>query len=138
MNKDPEASRTLEELEGDSWPDAPAESTSLVKTVHRLRRRPVDGLTAYELGRLIGQDVGLRWTLPRALAILRDTAPAQNDGGFYDDDLLSAVLTREAATWLAHPGLAREMREILHLLSDLSPYIERDRKKFLEASEGIE
>ncbi|MFE9632494.1 contact-dependent growth inhibition system immunity protein [Streptomyces sp. NPDC006463] len=137
MSKERERNLTLEDLEGERWPEPSAESTGLVKTVHRLRRRPVGELTAYELGRLIGQDVGLRWTLPPALEILRETAPAQNDGGFYDDDLLSAVLTRKASTWAAHPDLTREMREILHLLTDLSPYIERDVKKFLEASEGI-
>ncbi|MEU9162544.1 contact-dependent growth inhibition system immunity protein [Streptomyces sp. NPDC048424] len=138
MSKDLERTRTLEDLEGDVWPEPPAESTSLVKAVYRLRRLPVGELTAYELGRLIGQDVGLPWTLPLALEILRETAPAQNDGGFYDDDLLSAALTRKAETWAAHPALTREMRNILRVLTDLSPYIERDKAKFLEASHGVD
>ncbi|MFD8895490.1 contact-dependent growth inhibition system immunity protein [Streptomyces sp. NPDC059558] len=138
MSKDHERTQTLEALEGDIWPEPPAESTTLVKAVYRLRRRPVGELTAYELGRLIGQDVGLPWTLPLALEILRETAPDQNDGGFYDDDLLSAVLTRRAETWTAHPDSARELRQILDALTDLSPYIQRDREKFLEAAQGID
>ncbi|MEU9377025.1 contact-dependent growth inhibition system immunity protein [Streptomyces sp. NPDC048255] len=137
MSRKRERERTLEDLEGEYWPEPPAESTGLVKAVHRLRRRPLGELTAYELGRLVRQDVGLRWTLPAALEILRATAPEQSRGGFYDDDLLSAVLTRKAVVWAAHHDLAREMREILDLLSDLSPCIERDVEKFLEASTGI-
>ncbi|MFE9929909.1 contact-dependent growth inhibition system immunity protein [Streptomyces sp. NPDC005533] len=138
MSKDRERTRTLEDLEGDVWPEPPAESTRLVKAVHRLRRRPVGELTAYELGRLVGQDVGLPWTLPLALEILRETAPAQSDGAFYDDDLLSAVLTRKAETWAAHPALTRDIQDILRVLTDLSPHIERDRATFLEASQGID
>ncbi|MCX4692678.1 contact-dependent growth inhibition system immunity protein [Streptomyces sp. NBC_01408] len=137
MNKERERKRTLEELEGQQWPQPPAGSTGLVKTVHRLRQRPVGELTAYELVRLVGQDAGLRWTLPLALEILRDTTPEQSTGGFYDDDLLSAVLTRKAVVWAAHRDLVGEMREILDLLTDLSPCIERDVEKFLQASEGI-
>ncbi|MET9598637.1 MULTISPECIES: contact-dependent growth inhibition system immunity protein [unclassified Streptomyces] len=138
MSKDRERTLTLEALEGDIWPEPPDESTSLVKAVHRLRRLPVGELSAYELGRLIGQDVGLPWTLPLALEILRETAPDQKDGGFYDDDLLSAVLTRKAETWTAHPDLARELRQILDTLTDLSPYIQRDCDKFLEAAQGVD
>ncbi|GAA2626791.1 MULTISPECIES: contact-dependent growth inhibition system immunity protein [Streptomyces] len=134
MKKTQERNRTIEELEGDSWPEPPTESTSLVKAIHRLRKRPIGELTAYELGRLIGQDVGLRWTLPLAVEILHDSAPSQSEGGFYDDDLLSAVLTRRAETWADHPDLAREMREVLSLLADISPYIERDRAQFLKNS----
>ncbi|MGW6784297.1 contact-dependent growth inhibition system immunity protein [Streptomyces sp. NPDC054987] len=137
MNKDHAHTATLEELEGVVWPEPPTDSTGLVKAIHRLRRVPIGELTAYELGRLIGQDVGLTWTLPLAIHILRETAPAQNDGGFYDDDLLSAALTRDPETWLAHPELARELRDILRVLTDLSPYIEHDKARFLQASQGV-
>ncbi|MFD9103146.1 contact-dependent growth inhibition system immunity protein [Streptomyces virginiae] len=138
MNKDHERTATLEELEGDVWPEPPTDSTGLVKAVHRLRRVPLGELTPYELGRLIGQDTGLPWTLPLALEILRETAASQNEGGFYDDDLLSAALTRRPETWVAHPELAGELREILHLLTGLSPYIEHDRARFLQASQGVD
>ncbi|MFJ4778706.1 contact-dependent growth inhibition system immunity protein [Streptomyces sp. NPDC088762] len=136
MNKHPERSRTLDELEGIRWPDPPLGSTGLVRTVHMLRRKPISELTAYELGRLIGQDVGLRWTLPLAIEILRDAASRQAEGGFFDDDLLSAVLTRSAEVWSAHPGLAAEVREVVGTLTDLSPYLESDVDGFRKASEG--
>jgi hypothetical protein len=125
--------RTLEELEGQRWPEPSPDATGLVKIVHALRKRPIGSLTVEEMRRLIGQDVGLPWLLPLALEILRETAPSQANGGFYDDDLLSAVLTRSPATWRAAPDLARDLKEILALLEDLSPYIEPDAQKFLEA-----
>ncbi|MCX4588092.1 contact-dependent growth inhibition system immunity protein [Streptomyces sp. NBC_01481] len=125
--------RSLEGLEGHRWPDPPPDATGLVKAVHELRKRPIGSLTADELRRLIGQDVGLPWLLPLALEILRNTAPDQSRGGFYDDDLLSAVLTRRSAAWHATPELARELKDILRILKDLSPYIESEAEEFLSS-----
>ncbi|MFC4609081.1 contact-dependent growth inhibition system immunity protein [Streptomyces maoxianensis] len=133
MNKPIGLERSLDEIEGQRWPDPPPNATGLVKAVHRLRKRPIGSLTADELRRLIGQDVGLPWLLPLALETLRDTAPAQAKGGFYDDDLLSAVLTRRSATWRAAPELARELKDILATLTDLSPYIASEAEGFLES-----
>lgn len=127
---------SIEALERDRWPDPPEGSTGLVTGVHELRRRPVDTLNPWDLARLIGQDVGLPWTLPLALESLRDAAPQQAETGFYDDDLLSAVLTRKPATWSRHPALADEMEEVLGMLTDLSSYIKRDVKRFREARLG--
>ncbi|MFJ5799171.1 contact-dependent growth inhibition system immunity protein [Streptomyces decoyicus] len=121
---------SVEELEGNSWPEPPEDSTSLVKSVHALRRRPVGDLTPEELARLIGQNVGLPWILPLAVEFLRDTAPHQAAGGWYDDDLLSAVLTRKADVWSTFPELAHEVDGTLSVLTDLSPYIQRDIKRF--------
>ncbi|MEV8531986.1 contact-dependent growth inhibition system immunity protein [Streptomyces sp. NPDC051211] len=131
-------SRSLEQLEGRRWPDPPQDSTSLVKVVHALRRRPVEQLTVEELARLIGQEVGLRWLMPVALEILRETAPGQAAGGFYDDDLLTAVLTVNPDFWRAEPGPAAELREILGILVDLGPYIEPDAERFLKAFPGVD
>ncbi|MBR8643579.1 hypothetical protein KEF29_39980 [Streptomyces tuirus] len=69
-----------------TWP--PQDTTSLVKAVHELRRRPVGVLRPDDLARLITQDVG-PWLLPLAVRILGDTAPAQAAGGSYDDLLSS-------------------------------------------------
>ncbi|MGW3246122.1 contact-dependent growth inhibition system immunity protein [Streptomyces sp. NPDC001070] len=124
---------SIETLEGDVWPDPPEASTGLVRSVHALRRRPVGTLTPWDLSRLIGQDVGLTFTLPLALEILRDTAPRQVESGFYDDDLLTAVLTRKTATWASFPGLAAEVEETLEMLTHLSPYIRQEVDRFRAA-----
>ncbi|MFD5709007.1 contact-dependent growth inhibition system immunity protein [Streptomyces pharetrae] len=53
--------KSIEELEGVRWPPPPSDSTSLVRGVHALRKRPVRELSVEDLRRLIGQDVGLPW-----------------------------------------------------------------------------
>ncbi|MFF4038716.1 contact-dependent growth inhibition system immunity protein [Streptomyces sp. NPDC001816] len=118
--------RSIEELEGDRWPDPPRDGTSLIRSVHALRRRAIKELSVEDLRRLIGQDVGLRWLLPVALDFLRETAPQEAETGWYDDDLLSAVLTRKESVWRDAPQLARHLDETVRLLVDLSPYIQQE------------
>ncbi|MFC6984047.1 contact-dependent growth inhibition system immunity protein [Streptomyces cirratus] len=93
-------------------------------------------MNATELARLIGQDVGIPWLLPLSLNLLAETAPHQAAGGFYDDDLLSAVLTRAPATWAAHPELVREVEHVLSSLGEISSYIQDDVNTFLRAKRG--
>lgn len=103
----------------------------MVKNVHDLRRSPVGGLQPHELARLIGQDVGLPWLLQLAVEILRDTAPRQAAGGWYDDDLLYAVVTRRPEVWANAPGLAAELKEAVMTLADLSRYVKQEVDDFL-------
>ncbi|MGW0337982.1 contact-dependent growth inhibition system immunity protein [Streptomyces sp. NPDC003011] len=122
--------RSIEDLEGDRWPDPPTHTTNLVRSVHELRRRPVKDLSVEDMRRLIGQDVGLRWLLPVALDFLRDTAPDESVTGWYDDDLLSAVLTRKESLWRSEPNLARHLNETVDMLTDVSVYIQRHVDNF--------
>ncbi|MBC9712133.1 hypothetical protein H9Y04_06060 [Streptomyces sp. TRM66268-LWL] len=131
MSYEVDRSRSLEELDGEKWPEPGPGSTSLVSAIDRLRRRPIGELTAYDLSRLIGQDIGLRWLIPVSLEILRETAPDQAAGGFYDDDLLTAVLSRGPDLWETHPEWAREVKEILSMLGALSVYVQREADDFL-------
>ncbi|OSZ55962.1 hypothetical protein OQI_35615 [Streptomyces pharetrae CZA14] len=57
-----------------------------------------------DLRRLIGQDEALT--------------------GWYDDDLLSAVLTRKAPVWRESPAWARHLNQTVGMLTELSPYIQ--------------
>ncbi|MBC2908237.1 hypothetical protein H4N64_43470 [Streptomyces sp. PSKA01] len=118
-------SRSLEELDGQRWPDPPQDTTYMVKNVYELRRRPIGTLEPHELARLIGQDVGLPWLLPLAVEILRDTAPRQAAGGWYDDDLLYAVVTRGSEAWAEVPDSARKFKEVVGTLVDLSRELQR-------------
>ncbi|MFJ5301562.1 contact-dependent growth inhibition system immunity protein [Streptomyces sp. NPDC088350] len=124
-------SLSLEQLEGQRWPDPPEDTTSMVKNVHELRRRPLGELQAHELARLVGQNVGLHWLLPLAVEILRDTAANQADGDWYDDDLLYAVVTRGADAWGHFPALARDLKEIVAGLKNLSRYVKTEVEAFL-------
>ncbi|MGW6455931.1 contact-dependent growth inhibition system immunity protein [Streptomyces sp. NPDC055078] len=121
---------SLEELDGERWPPPPADTTGLVKAVHELRRRPIESLDVDELRRLIGQGVGLPWILPLGLEILRDTAPEQARGGWYEDDLLYAVLNLGSATWEAEPELAAELKRIVAMLRDLGSTMDAEVEKF--------
>ncbi|MEU1011016.1 contact-dependent growth inhibition system immunity protein [Streptomyces sp. NPDC005890] len=123
-------SSSVEELEGDRWPDPAGDSTTLVRNVHELRRRAIKDLTVEDLRRLIAQDVGLHWLLPVALDFLRETAPQEAAAGWYDDDLLSAVLTRRESVWRNALELARHLNETVSMLTDLSPYIQREVDDF--------
>jgi hypothetical protein len=125
--------QSLEQLEGQRWPDPPQDTTSLVKAVHELRRRPLGELRPDELARLITQDVGLPWLLPLAVRILRDTAPAQAAGGWYDDDLLYAVVTRGPQVWERFPDLARELKTAVETPADLSRHVRDEVGAFLSS-----
>jgi hypothetical protein len=120
MSEEFDRGSSLEELEGLRWPEAPAGTTLMVRNVYELRRRPVATLEPHELARLIGQDVGLPWLLPLAVEILRDTAPKQAEGGWFDDDLLYAVVTRKPEVWAAAPELADELKDTVAVLTDVS------------------
>ncbi|AYN34982.1 hypothetical protein DUI70_4484 [Streptomyces albus] len=126
-----ELSRSVEELEGRRWPDPPADSIYMVRNVYALRKKPVGDLSVEELQRLIGQDVGLPWLVPMAIDFLRETAPREAEGGWYDEDLLSAVLTRKADLWQSLPEAAAALVETLEILKDISPYVRRDAEAFL-------
>ncbi|MGW9303768.1 contact-dependent growth inhibition system immunity protein [Streptomyces cyaneofuscatus] len=127
--------KSLEQLERFEWPAPPADATGLVKAAHELRKRPIGSLNPHELGRLIGQDIGLPWLLPIAVKILRETVEDQRLTGFYDDDLLTAVLTRKSNVWRSHPHLVADLKEIIPLLEDISPYIQADIQGFLTEAE---
>ncbi|MET7870342.1 contact-dependent growth inhibition system immunity protein [Streptomyces cyaneofuscatus] len=128
--------KSLEQLEGFEWPAPPDDATGLVKAAHSLRKRPIGSLNAHELGRLIGQDIGLAWLLPIAVKILRETVADQRLSGSYDDDLLTAVLTRKSDVWRSQPQLAATLKEIVPLLEDISPYIRVDIQEFLTETEA--
>ncbi|MER5478982.1 contact-dependent growth inhibition system immunity protein [Streptomyces sp. NPDC002734] len=128
-----DTTRSLEELEGDRWPDPPSGSTALVRAVHALRKRPVRELAPEDMSRLITQDVGLRQLLPRALDHLRATAPREAGRFWLDDDLLFAVVTRRGEVWRDHPEWVRHLDDILRLLPELSPSLRPDVNAFRTA-----
>ncbi|WP_430741640.1 contact-dependent growth inhibition system immunity protein [Streptomyces sp. P13-3-3] len=136
MSQPVDPTQSLERLEGQRWPEPPEDATSLVRAVHELRRRPVGDLRPDELARLITQDVGLPWLLPLAVRILRDTAPSQIAGGWYDDDLLYAVVTRKTQVWERFPDLARELKATVESLVDLSSYVREEAAAFCAAVPG--
>lgn len=129
-------SKSLEQLDGEIWPQPPEDATSMVKNIHELRRRPIGTLEPHELARLIGQNIGLVWLLPLAVETLQEAAPGQAQGGFFDEDLLYAAVTRSPDVWKKTPELARELKSTLTKMTELSPYSEREVNQFLASIPG--
>ncbi|WP_406839863.1 contact-dependent growth inhibition system immunity protein [Streptomyces sp. AHU1] len=136
MPEDFDRGRSLEELEGLHRPTPPADTTPMVRNVYELRRRPAAALEPHEPARLTGQDVGLPWLLPLAVEILRDTAPQQAEGGWFDDDLLYAVVTRKPEAWATAPEPAHELKETVAVLTDVSRYVRQEIDAFPSALPG--
>lgn len=128
----PDLSKTLEELEGDVWPD-PTYDSYLVTTVHTLRKKPVREFEVEDLRIMIGQGVGLKYLLPEVFKVLMDNPLAGGD--FYEGDLLEA-LTRNVPEEL----LEQISKEDLNLVfeSDFSVREQFDEKVFVQIRDAFE
>lgn len=82
--------RNLEQLEKDVW-DEPEYPSYLVSTCHQLRRKSLGDFTVEDLRIMIGQDIGSKYLLPKAIETLIQNPFASGD--FYAGDLLLSVAT---------------------------------------------
>jgi hypothetical protein len=89
MNKQLQ-SKSVADLEAQSWPAPPAGASPLVIRVHEARKKPLSRLSASDLRVLIGQDVGLAFVMPLALDVLEREPLIETD--HYKGDLLAVVL----------------------------------------------
>jgi len=114
---------TIEQLENDDWGE-PNFPSHLVTECHRLRRKPIDDFTVEELRIMIGQNIGVRYLLPRAIDILRDTPLAAGD--FFEGDLLLSITRCELLQDDQAVAIRNEVRAICsNALSEL-PRVSRD------------
>ena len=117
-NVDGDLGLTLEAIER-PWGDAPSAASYLVRTVHRLRRKPIGQLGIEDLRILLGQDVGTEAVLPRALTVLEREPLAEGD--YYPGDLLAAVLSLPVAYWQKYPAYADRIERILTTVESTDP-----------------
>jgi len=103
--------RTLDDLDPPRWGSAPPGATRLVERCHKLRQKPIDSYSTDDLRMMIGQQIGLNHLVSIAIRRLSDNPLVAGD--FYRGDLLSAVLSVDAAYWQQHQDEYREVREIL-------------------------
>lgn len=87
---------TLEQIEGDIWPEAPDETT-LMRKCRLLRAKDLNDFTAEDYRLLVGQGISLAVLAPRVLALLKHDLLIQGD--LYRGDVLSALL--RPGNWLA-------------------------------------
>lgn len=83
------AAKTLNELEGHAWGD-PSFDSSLVRTCHHLRTKPVDEFSIEDLRIMISQNIGVTYLVPLAVVQLEREPLAEGDS--YPGDLLSSVI----------------------------------------------
>src|SRR3954452_962368 len=106
----PVADQTLDELEGVEW-GPPSYDSYVVTNAHRLRRVPLRQYRLEDLRLMIGQKIGLRYLVPRALDDLESHPLASGD--FYPGDLLVAVARLPDTFWTANrPLIPRAIRAI--------------------------
>jgi hypothetical protein len=100
---------TLEQLENDIWPE-PDVHTSLIDTCHRLRKVPIDDLSAGDIRMLLGQRIGVRHLVSVAIQLL--DADPMLDATFFPGDLLTAVLRADVNYYRGFPKLQNQLVSI--------------------------
>jgi len=111
-----DGSKTLDELDPPAWGE-PEFDSSLVKTCHRLRHKPIGELSVEDLRIMIGQGIGLRWLVPLAVEVLEHDPLAEGD--FYPGDLLVSVLRVPREFWLGDWEWKERTQSLLNLLPEL-------------------
>lgn len=102
MQKDFDRTKSLQELEQSDWGE-PTYDSYLVRTVHSLRRKPLQDFTIEDLRIIIGQELSLDYLMPLAIEQLEANPLAE--GHYWQGDLLTAVLRQRAEFWHEHPHL---------------------------------
>ena len=106
--------KSIEQLENDFW-DEPNFFSGLVTQCHKLRRIPISELTSGNLRLLIGQQIGLQYTIPLALECL-NIYPF-DDGDRFEGALLQNVLRINVDFWVNHKDLYCELLSVMNKLN---------------------
>ncbi|NNE89496.1 MAG: hypothetical protein HKN27_15615 [Silicimonas sp.] len=128
--------KSLEQLEKDIWP-APDYPSYLVTTCHELRKKKLSDFTAEDLRIMIGQSIGLRYLLPKAIEFLQEDPFCQGD--FYQGDLLMALTRLPAGQLPVDKCFKYDLIEILlaALSSDAPKLSKADRTTVNQLLERI-
>jgi hypothetical protein len=102
--------QSIEQLENDFWKETDF-PTGLVERCYRYRKIPIGDLTPAQLRTLIGQQIGLKYLIPLALAILKKNILIEAE--FYEGDLLSAIIDTEDSFWEQYPATKFEVQQLI-------------------------
>jgi hypothetical protein len=117
-------SQTLEQLENEVWGE-PEYGSYLVLTCNSLRKKPIDQFTVEDLRIMLGQDIGTKYLMPKALDVLGINPLA--DGDFYAGDLLESLMRLPEEYWKEHPeNLSRARKVVSTALEILRSRAEED------------
>lgn len=107
---------SLEELEGDRWPEPAAGATRLMCKAHEAHSKPASQLSIEDLRLLIGQKVSLSWAVPFAVAAMEKDPLAEGD--MYPGDLLNACLSLPDSYFAEHLDVRDRLRAVATRISD--------------------
>jgi hypothetical protein len=110
MNTDFNRRQSLQQLEQSDWGE-PTYRSSLVRTCHALRRKPLAEFTVEDLRIMIGQQISLPYLIPLALEHLEVEPLAE--GSYYPGDLLSVVLKVDVAFWNENLGHKQKLLQVV-------------------------
>jgi hypothetical protein len=103
-------SKSIEELENDSWQDIEF-PTPLVEKCYRYRKVPINDLSVEQVRLLLGQKIGLRFLVPKAIQFLRKDILSEGD--FFPGDLLIQILRLDTHDWKDNRELHTEFNRLL-------------------------
>jgi hypothetical protein len=103
--------KSLEELENDYWPEKEIYETSLIETIYKIRKKPLEQLKPGEIRYFVGQNMGNKYIVPIALKLLEENPYAL--GTYYEGDLLMAVLNIDVEFWVEFKELLRQLSIII-------------------------
>lgn len=126
---------TLEELEGEVWDNCDFGS-SLIRACHQLRKKPIDEFTPEDLRIMIGQNIGLRFLIPKAIVVLNDDPLVEGD--FYPGDLLKNVITTDPTFYDRSPAILAVVIGVVRIaihhlrLSNADADLRNELQRFVE------
>lgn len=115
---------TLEELEGVRWGE-PEYGSHVVRTCHRLRKKPIEAFSVEDFRIMTGQGFSLEHLAEPALAIVEKDPLAEGD--FFPGDLACALARPvNDAYWEAHVAQRRRLVEAVQTALQRSLALEAD------------
>ncbi|MEM9060371.1 MAG: contact-dependent growth inhibition system immunity protein [Pseudomonadota bacterium] len=123
---------TIEQLEADVWAE-PDFNSHLVTTCHQLRKKRLGDFSVEDLRIMLGQSIGAKYLLPKAIEILRENPFAEGD--FFEGDLLVAIARHPRnATQLAPEDARHLLAASVAAVESVDPKL---RRKDLSAVQGM-
>lgn len=122
-------SQNLDQLAGITWGES-TYSSSLVKTCHALRLKPLAEFTAEDCRIMIGQSISLPYLVPLALRLLEEDPFASGD--YYVGDLLSALVYLPPEFWQQKPAMLESLKQVARAVEqafesgELPPHVDAD------------
>lgn len=103
--------QNLETIENSYWETPYLDDTSyLVNTCHKLRKKKLIDFTIEDLRIMIGQNIGIDYLVPIAIEELHRKPLAEGD--FFRGDLALNVLRVDEGFWQRYPNYIRDVNKI--------------------------